>query len=197
MCVVCLVENNQDKLLCCEGCELKHHTFCLTPKLKKIPQGSWLCKKCIILNAKACSVCTSTEDDENMLLCDACDEGFHLHCLVPPLVKVPKDEHWFCKNCNISDSEVVACKLLLGYKELHLEVRRLMQSVCEDLCKNYHKTVKQNTNSKKVIATLGEISSNLTSIRKHLTSTANISLHSWREKLLQLAPSEDHHNNNK
>jgi len=153
-CLICGTVDNLDKLLSCDGCESKYHIYCITPRLKKVPHGSWSCKKCVVLNSKACSVCLSTEDDEKMLLCDGCDEGFHLHCLDPPLVKVPKDEHWFCKICKMSDSEVIACKLLLGHKELHLETRRLIQSVCEDFCKRHNRNLTHNANAKKVLKQL-------------------------------------------
>ena len=37
----------------------------------------------------ACDKCGSAEDDEEMLLCDACDTGFHMFCLTPK-VSEPK-----------------------------------------------------------------------------------------------------------
>ena len=45
----------------------------------------------------ACEVCRST-DEPNMLLCDACDTGWHMHCLEPPVHTVP-DGDWLCPRC--------------------------------------------------------------------------------------------------
>ncbi|KAH7282328.1 hypothetical protein KP509_35G025400 [Ceratopteris richardii] len=45
-----------------------------------------------------CKVCKTGDNDAEMLLCDACDEGFHMYCLCPILIKVPKGK-WFCPFC--------------------------------------------------------------------------------------------------
>lgn len=34
-----------------------------------------------------------------MLLCDRCDQGYHLDCLDPPLDEVPIED-WFCSQCD-------------------------------------------------------------------------------------------------
>jgi hypothetical protein len=36
----------------------------------------------------ACQVCSNRNNAEQMLLCDSCDEGYHMLCLDPPLSKV-------------------------------------------------------------------------------------------------------------
>ncbi|XP_060801312.1 PHD and RING finger domain-containing protein 1 isoform X2 [Amyelois transitella] len=46
-----------------------------------------------------CEVCGSTDNEESMLLCDGCDLGYHMQCLVPPLSEVPIDQ-WLCPNCD-------------------------------------------------------------------------------------------------
>lgn len=46
----------------------------------------------------ACVVCNSVDDDSNMLLCDGCDDGYHIYCCVPKLRKIP-DGDWFCAEC--------------------------------------------------------------------------------------------------
>lgn len=33
-----------------------------------------------------------------MLLCDECDQGYHIYCLDPPLKSIPKTD-WFCSDC--------------------------------------------------------------------------------------------------
>ena len=32
-----------------------------------------------------CTVCRRKGDDEKMLLCDGCDNGYHMYCLKPPI----------------------------------------------------------------------------------------------------------------
>lgn len=50
-----------------------------------------------------CNVCKKGDADSEMLLCDGCDEGFHMYCLCPILIKVPKGK-WFCPFCSKNDS---------------------------------------------------------------------------------------------
>ncbi len=50
------------------------------------------------LDETACQECSKTDRGEQMLLCDGCDHGYHMDCLEPPLVNVPKGD-WFCPAC--------------------------------------------------------------------------------------------------
>ncbi|XP_030574550.1 bromodomain adjacent to zinc finger domain protein 1A isoform X2 [Archocentrus centrarchus] len=50
-----------------------------------------------ILNAR-CRICRCKGDADNMLLCDGCDRGHHIHCLRPRLKSVPEGD-WFCPDC--------------------------------------------------------------------------------------------------
>ena len=45
-----------------------------------------------------CEVCHLPELDRVLLLCDSCNRGFHMHCLLPPLSKVPPGL-WVCPQC--------------------------------------------------------------------------------------------------
>ena len=45
-----------------------------------------------------CSKCGDPGRPESMLLCDACNSGWHLQCLEPPLREPPRG-HWFCPVC--------------------------------------------------------------------------------------------------
>ncbi|KAF2561081.1 hypothetical protein F2Q70_00018770 [Brassica cretica] len=46
-----------------------------------------------------CEECSSGKQPAKLLLCDKCDKGFHLFCLRPILVSVPKGS-WFCPSCS-------------------------------------------------------------------------------------------------
>lgn len=45
-----------------------------------------------------CCQCHSADDEESMLICDGCENGYHMGCLSPPLRSVPAGD-WFCRSC--------------------------------------------------------------------------------------------------
>jgi ribosomal protein L37AE/L43A len=50
---------------------------------------------------QACQVCKKTSVKAGglgMLLCDRCNEGWHMSCMDPVVRKVPKGD-WFCPRC--------------------------------------------------------------------------------------------------
>jgi len=47
------------------------------------------------LNREECAIC---QDVGNLICCEGCDSGFHLHCLTPPLPNFP-DGDWYCPPC--------------------------------------------------------------------------------------------------
>lgn len=51
-----------------------------------------------ILNAN-CRICRKKNDDENMLLCDNCNKGYHMYCLKPKLT-VSSNNNDFLYNHN-------------------------------------------------------------------------------------------------
>ena len=51
------------------------------------------------LDVVCCMTCCSPAFEDSMLLCDSCNQGYHLHCLTPRLVSVP-DESWYCPSCS-------------------------------------------------------------------------------------------------
>lgn len=46
-----------------------------------------------------CEVCRLGDREDQMLLCDGCDLGYHMGCLTPPLNNVPLGA-WFCPDCD-------------------------------------------------------------------------------------------------
>lgn len=53
-----------------------------------------------------CEICGSNDEvfDDQFLLCDECNKGFHTFCLVPKLDGIP-DGAWFCPTCIEKDQE--------------------------------------------------------------------------------------------
>lgn len=45
-----------------------------------------------------CQNCGKGDAEEQMLLCDGCDDSYHTFCLMPPLAEIPKGE-WRCPKC--------------------------------------------------------------------------------------------------
>lgn len=46
-------------------------------------------------NNDGCKVCRRDEDHANLLLCESCNDEYHIYCLNPPLASVP-EEDFFC-----------------------------------------------------------------------------------------------------
>lgn len=45
-----------------------------------------------------CEICNVGENEDEILLCDGCDRGYHMYCLDPPLSSIPRTE-WYCVKC--------------------------------------------------------------------------------------------------
>ncbi|XP_057716248.1 bromodomain adjacent to zinc finger domain protein 1A isoform X2 [Corythoichthys intestinalis] len=45
-CRVCRRKGDADSMLLCDLCDRGHHTHCLRPRLKSIPEGEWFCPDC-------------------------------------------------------------------------------------------------------------------------------------------------------
>ena len=46
VCQVCCEGGEDSRMLLCDGCDLGFHTFCLRPRLLRIPAGQWFCSNC-------------------------------------------------------------------------------------------------------------------------------------------------------
>ena len=47
-CAACNSGDDDEKLILCDGCPKAYHTYCLKPKLKRIPAGDWFCPSCAL-----------------------------------------------------------------------------------------------------------------------------------------------------
>ncbi|CAG0897430.1 unnamed protein product [Cyprideis torosa] len=45
-----------------------------------------------------CRHCNRGDAEDQMLICDGCDESYHTFCLMPPLTEIPKGD-WRCPSC--------------------------------------------------------------------------------------------------
>ena len=69
---------------------------------KKVCKACYeVCKKRYELSLVICKICKTenAETDDQLLLCDKCDQGYHTFCIDPPLTSIPTDDKWFCSPC--------------------------------------------------------------------------------------------------
>ena len=102
ICSFCLgtEESNRDKqyeqLLSCHECGNSGHPSCLKYSkelVEFITAEPWLCLEC-----KKCIYCNASANADDLLICDACDKGFHMICLDPPISSLPEGR-WVCPLC--------------------------------------------------------------------------------------------------
>uniref|UniRef100_A0A669DUB5 [histone H3]-trimethyl-L-lysine(4) demethylase n=1 Tax=Oreochromis niloticus TaxID=8128 RepID=A0A669DUB5_ORENI len=67
----------------------------IKPPVNKV--NVFLCTK-FIVDHYMCLVCGSGSAEDRLLLCDGCDDSYHIFCLIPPLHDVPKGD-WRCPRC--------------------------------------------------------------------------------------------------
>merc|ERR1719430_2224566 len=49
-----------------------------------------------------CQNCGKGDAEEQMLLCDGCDDSYHTFCLMPPLAEIPQGD-WRCPKCVLAE----------------------------------------------------------------------------------------------
>ncbi len=60
------------------------------------------CKFC------GCHTCGCKDNPDKQIMCDECDQPYHLYCLDPPMEKMPEEsEEWFCPTCKTDDTKIV------------------------------------------------------------------------------------------
>lgn len=83
----------------------------------------------IELEFTQCEICNRSDREDIMLLCDGCDAGYHMDCLMPPLTEIPEGS-WYCDNCFASETsedditQVLAEMETFTAPETRLRVRR-------------------------------------------------------------------------
>ncbi|RZF46019.1 hypothetical protein LSTR_LSTR004732 [Laodelphax striatellus] len=85
-----------EELVSCSDCGRSGHPTCLqftSNMIISVRKYRWQCIEC-----KCCSVCGTSDNDDQLLFCDDCDRGYHMYCLAPPLSSPPEGS-WSCRLC--------------------------------------------------------------------------------------------------
>lgn len=102
-CDFCLGDANENKktkqaeeLVSCSDCGRSGHPTCLQftqNMMISVKKYRWQCIEC-----KCCTLCGTSDNDDQLLFCDDCDRGYHMYCLDPPLQEPPEGS-WSCHLC--------------------------------------------------------------------------------------------------
>ncbi|KAM8794034.1 zinc finger protein neuro-d4 [Eudromia elegans] len=85
-----------EELIACADCGRAGHPSCLQFTVNMtaaVRTYRWQCIEC-----KSCSLCGTSENDDQLLFCDDCDRGYHMYCLSPPMAEPPEGS-WSCHLC--------------------------------------------------------------------------------------------------
>lgn len=55
------------------------------------------------VDSEVCQICSIDKDDDQVVICDNCHNGFHMYCVRPVMVIIPKGD-WFCSTCAVGRS---------------------------------------------------------------------------------------------
>ncbi|XP_067934838.1 bromodomain adjacent to zinc finger domain protein 2B-like isoform X2 [Watersipora subatra] len=55
-----------------------------------------------------CQVCRSDDKEDQLLLCDSCDKGYHTYCFRPKMLTIPNGD-WYCWECKSKASSIAHC----------------------------------------------------------------------------------------
>ncbi|KMU74649.1 histone demethylase JARID1C [Coccidioides immitis RMSCC 3703] len=76
-----------------------------------------------------CETCGKSNDRPSILLCDGCDNGYHMHCLDPPLSNAPNYD-WHCPKCLVGTGEY-------GFEEGGIYSLKQFQEKADAFKRNY------------------------------------------------------------
>ena len=71
-------------------------------KMKEKTRGVKLNNEYDPLAKYMCQNCGKGDAEEQMLLCDGCDDSYHTFCLMPPLAEIPQGD-WRCPKCVLAE----------------------------------------------------------------------------------------------
>eukprot|EP00268_Persea_americana_P039058 TRINITY_DN3866_c0_g1_i4.p1 TRINITY_DN3866_c0_g1~~TRINITY_DN3866_c0_g1_i4.p1 ORF type:complete len:623 (-),score=126.61 TRINITY_DN3866_c0_g1_i4:375-2243(-) len=124
LCKLCKMgEEEGKKMLACGNTHCPnryYHQRCLGLKQLTCPFSCWYCPSCL------CRACLFDRDDDQIVLCDGCDDAYHIYCIVPPRTSIPKGK-WYCLSCTAVMRERRKMRMRdesVGKKQKNLNSRR-------------------------------------------------------------------------
>ncbi|KAD6796092.1 hypothetical protein R6Q59_020020 [Mikania micrantha] len=118
ICFICKYEVKiGDNFRTCGHSECSHkfyHYKCLDRKQLGVSGPCWYCPSCL------CRQCLVDKDDDQIVLCDGCDEAYHMYCAKPQLHSVPKG-NWFCRKCDRQLKQITTMRL--AYESMQKKVK--------------------------------------------------------------------------
>ncbi|CAF3515459.1 unnamed protein product [Adineta steineri] len=106
---------------------------------------------------KPCLICSQTDNPELLLLCEDCDDAYHLECLKSNLMSVPNDD-WYCPLCEhkrLCDGLIEKLIVLIKDEEKFELKRTLIQSKrrkrLTNVMVNVDRYVKQPVNGERYV----------------------------------------------
>ncbi|XP_068082217.1 bromodomain adjacent to zinc finger domain protein 1A [Anabrus simplex] len=126
-CRTCRRRGDAEKLLLCDECNKGYHTYCLKPKLNRIPHGDWFCSVCAqkVTARQDTSQHRSTSEEPEAkgspckssvekcdvcglggptFLCSTCHGHFHVECCDPSTMKRTSC-NWQCRTCSLREGK--------------------------------------------------------------------------------------------
>jgi len=85
-----------EEMVSCAECGRAGHPTCLQftdNMIVSVRKYPWQCIEC-----KTCTLCGTSENDDQLLFCDDCDRGYHMYCLEPKITE-PPEGNWSCNLC--------------------------------------------------------------------------------------------------
>ncbi len=86
-CRKCLLDNRPDCIILCDCCDAEYHTFCLTPKLSKVPDELWQCPRCQFRLAQGDRLHSHALEEEARARADNADKAHRIIKVKKYLVK--------------------------------------------------------------------------------------------------------------
>ncbi|KAI0984358.1 hypothetical protein GJ496_006960 [Pomphorhynchus laevis] len=135
ICQICNKDENEDRLLLCDGCDRGHHTYCFIPPITEIPDGDWFCLCCMSKSQRKsiCFICGNGNIlssmigfTENLILlcCDNCNKYFHAECHIGSTVTRTKCLCLLCSSNNRSSKRSRIEEPSLNQKSVNLQNQR-------------------------------------------------------------------------